>query len=67
MIEFINRILARDKRADRGASAVEYALIAGLIVAALVGLLATIGESVGNRLNSACAAITFQQDGSCRN
>ncbi|HEX7745451.1 MAG TPA: Flp family type IVb pilin [Micromonosporaceae bacterium] len=67
MFELINRILARPERRDRGASAVEYALIVGLIVAGLVGLFATIGDSVTSRLNSACGKITFTKSGECVN
>jgi Flp pilus assembly pilin Flp len=42
------------KNLDRGASAVEYALIMGLIVAAVIGVLGLIGWNAADKLNDAC-------------
>ncbi len=40
------RLLRRTLLDDRGETAIEYALLAGLIAAGLIALVATLGESV---------------------
>jgi pilus assembly protein Flp/PilA len=40
---------------EGGATAIEYALIASLIAATIVGAIVTIGQSVGNIFNSVAA------------
>ena len=53
MIEKIKRYAGRRNR-DRGATATEYALIMGIIVAGLVAILVVFGPMLYNNLNSAC-------------
>jgi Flp pilus assembly pilin Flp len=57
MTDLLNRLRARLGGRDRGATAVEYALILVLITAVLVVLFATIGNDVRFRLNQACVSI----------
>jgi pilus assembly protein Flp/PilA len=59
MIEQIKRTLARSKNDDRGASAVEYALIMGLVVAALIGILLTFGPRIAAQFDNACEQVNF--------
>lgn len=54
MNDFVLRVMAWAKSRDRGASAVEYALILAVIVALLVGGLGLIGVRVSGQLSGAC-------------
>lgn len=65
MHEFINRILARRKHHDSGATAVEYALILAAIVGIMAVLFFTIGKNVQGRLNTACGSIVESSTGKC--
>ncbi|GAA1873292.1 Flp family type IVb pilin [Asanoa iriomotensis] len=56
MIEKIKRYAGRRDR-DRGATATEYALIMGFIVAAVVIILAVFGPAIANNFDSACRRI----------
>jgi Flp pilus assembly pilin Flp len=66
MFDPVNRVLAWYKsydlrallRRDRGASAVEYALVLVFIAAAVVGVIAAIGSNVHAKFTSSCVAIT---------
>ncbi|SCG36958.1 hypothetical protein GA0074704_0457 [Micromonospora siamensis] len=60
MLEFIHRVMAWQQTRDRGASAVEYALILAVVVGVMVGLYFTIGGSIQGRLAEACRQITRQ-------
>jgi Flp pilus assembly pilin Flp len=60
MIEKI-RTSVRRKKNDRGASAVEYALIMGLIVAAVIGVLTLIGVNAASNLDKACKPMNSGQ------
>ncbi|MGN9812306.1 Flp family type IVb pilin [Micromonospora sp. BQ11] len=57
MLEFIHRIMAWQASRDRGASAVEYALILAAIIGGLVVAYLTIGNAVANQLRGACRSI----------
>jgi Flp pilus assembly pilin Flp len=65
MFDPVNRILAWYKsydprallRRDRGASAVEYALILVFIAAAVVGIVAYIGNNVAGKFHYSCTQI----------
>ncbi|PWU51967.1 hypothetical protein DLE60_01860 [Micromonospora globispora] len=54
MNEFIFRIMAWVKSQDRGASAVEYALVLALITGLLILGITLIGGNVQGRLEGAC-------------
>lgn len=54
MNDFMSRIVTRAKSQDRGASAVEYALVLALITGLLVLGIALIGGNVQTRLEGAC-------------
>jgi pilus assembly protein Flp/PilA len=45
-------------KSDRGATAIEYTLIASLIAVAAIVAMKTVGNSVGNTLNSVSSTIT---------
>ncbi len=51
----IFRQLARD---DRGATAVEYTLIASLIAVAAIASMRSVGDKVNNVLNNAAGSLT---------
>lgn len=55
LLEYVNRVMAWQKSRDRGASAVEYALVLALVVGLLVLGLTVVGTNVHNRLTGACA------------
>ncbi|RKN46237.1 Flp family type IVb pilin [Micromonospora endolithica] len=57
MLEFIHRVMAWHESRDRGASAVEYALILGVIVAIAAAAFAVIGGRINVLLFNACRAI----------
>ena len=57
MIEKIKRAFTQRDKSDRGASAVEYALIVGFIVAALITILATFGPRIADSLDKGCARV----------
>ncbi len=57
MNDVIFRIMAWAKSRDRGASAVEYALILALIVSLLVAGLGLIGLRVSGQLSGACTRL----------
>ncbi|HTF07121.1 MAG TPA: hypothetical protein VK659_03000 [Asanoa sp.] len=57
MIEKIKRFADRRNR-DRGASATEYALIMGFIVAGLIAILFVFGPAIARQFNNACDRIT---------
>lgn len=44
-------------RDERGLAAVEYAIVAGLVTAALIGVFTTIGTDAFNRLNALATAL----------
>ena len=54
----IKRIFPLRSNRDRGASAAEYAIIMGSIVAALVIIIAVFGGRVANMFDSACSKLT---------
>ncbi|SCF42855.1 Flp family type IVb pilin [Micromonospora mirobrigensis] len=58
MLEFIHRVMAWHQTRDRGASAVEYALILALVVGGVVALYFAIGGNIQDRLGQACRQIT---------
>jgi pilus assembly protein Flp/PilA len=66
MIEHIKRIVARRKNDDRGASAVEYALIMGLIVATLITIMATFGGRIADQFDNACKKVNSPANASCK-
>ncbi|MDG4823921.1 hypothetical protein O7635_18855 [Asanoa sp. WMMD1127] len=53
MIELIKRFAMQRDR-DRGATATEYALVLGFIVAALIVVLAVFGPSIARTFDKAC-------------
>jgi len=57
MTDLNKRISALRDNRDRGASAAEYALIMGPIVATLITIMALFGGSVANHFNSACTKV----------
>jgi Flp pilus assembly pilin Flp len=57
MIELIKKSSKTRTNRDRGASAVEYALIMGLIVATLITIMVAFGPAVARQFNRACTAI----------
>jgi Flp pilus assembly pilin Flp len=58
MIAYLQSVLNEQrKKKDRGASAVEYALIMGLVVAVLITILLTFGPRIQAQLNNACTRI----------
>jgi pilus assembly protein Flp/PilA len=59
----INRIIAQRKNRDRGASAVEYALIMGLIVASLITIMVAFGPRIAASFDRACSQVNA---GTCR-
>jgi Flp pilus assembly pilin Flp len=65
MIEFVNRIRARYGNRDRGATAVEYALLLILIVGVMVVLFYTIGNETQYRLRQACNNIEHGTSVTC--
>ncbi|HEY6592866.1 MAG TPA: Flp family type IVb pilin [Asanoa sp.] len=58
MIELIKKSSAKRTNRDRGASAVEYALIMGLIVAALITIMVAFGPAVARQFNRACTSLS---------
>lgn len=62
MNDVISRIKSWFKRDDRGASAVEYALIVGLIAAVVGGVIFVIGSRVNYMFDRACDNVVAQQD-----
>jgi pilus assembly protein Flp/PilA len=54
-LAFVLSVIASDKREEKGATAVEYALVIGLVSLVLVGLLAVFG----NKLTTFINTITF--------
>ncbi len=57
MIEKI-KLFAVLRNRDRGASATEYALIMGFIVAGLIAILFIFGPAIADQFNEACNRIT---------
>jgi len=57
MIEKI-MLFAVLRNRDRGASATEYALIMGFIVAGLIAILFIFGPAIADQFNEACNRIT---------
>ena len=51
-------VMKRFMADDRGLETVEYAIIIGLIVAGLIGVIATIGEWVYDQFNSLLGQLT---------
>ena len=62
MNDFIRRLKAWLNRVDRGASAVEYALIVGLIAALVGGAIYVLGTRVNYLFDRACDNVVAQQD-----
>ncbi|RQW99766.1 Flp family type IVb pilin [Micromonospora globispora] len=54
MNDFVLRVMAWAKSRDRGASAVEYALIVGLIAAVVGGVIYVLGSRVDWMFDRAC-------------
>ena len=54
MNDLMSRIKSRLEQSDRGASAVEYALIVGLIAAVLGGVIFVLGSRVDWMFDRAC-------------
>jgi pilus assembly protein Flp/PilA len=54
-LAFVMSVIASDKREEKGATAVEYALVIGLVSLVLVGLLAVFGT----KLTSFISGISF--------
>ncbi len=59
MLEIVNRVLAwhNSRNRDRGASAVEYALILVAIAAAIAAVVAVLGSTVLGMFQTSCAKI----------
>lgn len=57
MLEFIHRVMAWQASRDRGATAVEYALILAAIIGVAAAAYFTIGASIGGRLRTVCGQI----------
>lgn len=57
MMDLVNRILAWHNSRDRGASAVEYALILGMIVALVVGGIWFVGQEADGLMQDMCKAL----------
>ena len=53
----LGRLMQR-LRADGGATAVEYALMVGLIAVVIIAAVTLLGGNVSNKLNSAASALT---------
>ena len=56
MMKYVHSLVGRIHSKDEGVTALEYALIAALIAAAIVGVVTTTGTDVGNtftRINNA--------------
>ena len=51
------RMVAMKARADRGATAVEYGLLAALIAAVIVGIVATVGGKLGQGFSTVTNAL----------
>ncbi|SCL15532.1 Flp pilus assembly protein, pilin Flp [Micromonospora rhizosphaerae] len=62
MNDFLLRIKSSLKRGDRGASAVEYALIVGLIAAILGGVIFALGQRVDWMFDRACDNVVASKD-----
>ena len=58
MNDFVLRVMAWVKSRDRGASAVEYALIVGLIAAVIGGVIWALGNRVFGLFDNACDELT---------
>jgi Flp pilus assembly pilin Flp len=58
MIYKISARFAMWRNRDRGASATEYALIMGFIVAGLIAILFVFGPAIADKFNDACNRIT---------
>jgi pilus assembly protein Flp/PilA len=54
---------SHDLRADRGASAVEYALLVAAIAAVIAGILFTVGLQVKQNFDNTCQSIENAQGG----
>jgi Flp pilus assembly pilin Flp len=69
MTDFVNRLqlLARDRNRDRGASAVEYALIVILITAVLAVGFGIIGQRVKANLKISCDRMATAQSNANNN
>ena len=51
------RMIALKARADRGATAVEYGLLAALIAAVIVAIVATVGTKIGSAFSTVSNAL----------
>ncbi|MGR6322743.1 Flp family type IVb pilin [Micromonospora soli] len=58
MSDVISRIKSWFKRDDRGASAVEYALIVALVAGVIGGLVYVLGSRSGDMFQRACKELT---------
>ena len=54
----MKKLLMKFVRDERGLAAVEYAIVAGVVVASLVGIFVTIGEAASTRLQELATALT---------
>jgi Flp pilus assembly pilin Flp len=57
MIEKIRTQVRRKRQSDRGATAAEYALIMGLVVAVLITILLTFGPRIAQQFDKACTQL----------
>jgi Flp pilus assembly pilin Flp len=57
LFEYVNRVLAWHESRDRGASAVEYTLILGMIVALVVGGIFFVGGKADKLMQDMCTAL----------
>jgi Flp pilus assembly pilin Flp len=59
MLEIVNRVLAwhNSRNRDRGASAVEYALIVFAVAAVIAAIVGLLGNVVQGKFASTCAAV----------
>lgn len=57
VFEYVNRVMAWHQSRDRGASAVEYALILGAIIAVIGAAMYVVGTRSAGLMTKACTAI----------
>jgi pilus assembly protein Flp/PilA len=57
------RLIARFRRDDSGATAIEYGLIAALLSLAIIAALPTVGSSIGSTFNTIGTTLTTANGG----
>lgn len=61
MLEFVYRVMAWQESRDRGATAVEYALILAAIIGGTAALYFLLGQNLTNMLRNACSQVVQGQ------